>query len=202
MPGALDGSVSIGKWKALQEVEAISYRLDHFKRGNYFGHFSVPEFHPTEQLAERLGRIEGPVLDVGCGILPMPNYLKLCREPMGVDPYYGEGARAFPFAQAVGEHLPFRDGHFAGVALMSSLDHVYSPGRVLEECWRVLRRGGELFVWYIGRDRPDQQHPWAFRKEDLMEALGFGFGNFTQHGYSGDRKAGYPRTELLIGTRL
>lgn len=182
-------------WRAFQKKDWNRYRA----KGTALGFFSVPEFRSTEQIAPLLAEVEGPVLDVGCGVLPMPNYLKLATEPYGVDPYPGHGPRAFPFALAVGERLPFGDGHFAAALLMSSLDHVLDPVLVLFECWRVTHKGGLLVIWYEHKEKKDAYHPWTLTTERLLGWTAFGFQRIEQRSYPGG--PGYARTDLMLSRR-
>lgn len=55
------------------------------------------------------------------------------------------------YVGGVGERLPFSDGGFDTVVCAEVLEHVDDPGRVIDECSRVLRAGG-TFV-YAGPNR-------------------------------------------------
>lgn len=194
-------AVTIEDWRAFQESERRAYLRDFQRRGDHFGHFSIQGLPAVDRFAALLSEVPGPILDVGCGVLPLPAYLEGCDGVMGVDPYFGEYTRSFPFAQAIGERLPFKDGHFAAVALMSSLDHVMDPRAVLGEARRVLRRGGELFVWYISRKRVDPKHTWSFGGQELNRALGrAGFGDFRELVFGGGN--GFPKTHGVIARVL
>jgi ubiquinone/menaquinone biosynthesis C-methylase UbiE len=65
----------------------------------------------------------------------------------GLDPFLGEYKRKFPFAQAIGEYLPFPNSTFKCVSFMSSLDHQIEPLISLREARRVLVKNGLLFLW-------------------------------------------------------
>lgn len=184
------------KWKRNQEA----WQLEVWKAGKFQGHFST--YMPvTARLAARLGRVDGPLLDVGCGALPLPAYLAQCRYLIGIDPLPLSSWRRFPAARAMGEDLPFQSGIFAGVALMSVLDHTWQPARVLSEAWRVLRPGGEVFVWFISRPKGDKHHR-AGTLEDIADLLaGTGFEIAERYTYDGNRDWGYPRTHMLVGVK-
>jgi ubiquinone/menaquinone biosynthesis C-methylase UbiE len=51
--------------------------------------------------------------------------------------------------QAVGEHLPFRDGLFDAVMIMQTLDHCASPERLLAQAHRVLRPAGQVLIQQV-----------------------------------------------------
>lgn len=185
------------RWQVIQNSECIRAQKRFEETGSYFGFFSVFEFEITSLIAERLSKIDGSILDIGCGLLSVPNYLKYCYEvSYGIDPYLGQ-SREFPFAQAIGEMLPFKSGFFTACLLMSSLDHAIDPQAIINEAWRVLRPNGLLFVWYTPRATPDKSHEWAFGHRDIV-GLASGFCEIDFIVYSGNRSIGYPRTEMVI----
>lgn len=47
---------------------------------------------------------------------------------------------------AEGEELPFKDGVFDAVLCTEVLEHLHSPGRLLREMGRVLKRDGDLVI--------------------------------------------------------
>lgn len=51
-----------------------------------------------------------------------------------------------PDVLAFAEDLPFSEGAFQVVICSELLEHVYSPGRVLDEVYRVLEPGGVLLI--------------------------------------------------------
>lgn len=91
----------------------------------------------------------GSVLDVGCGPQELPVYLrgfKLDRVA-GLDPLPGVPKRRMDFCQGFAEFLPWEDRQFDMVLFATSLDHVLSLEKTLEEVCRVLRPGGKCIVW-------------------------------------------------------
>ena len=42
--------------------------------------------------------------------------------------------------------LPYKDGTFDYIKARSILEHVKNPGNFIEECYRVLRPGGKLYI--------------------------------------------------------
>ncbi len=79
----------------------------------------------------------GPILDIGGGI----GHLKETRpDAVSIDIIPCAGLDAVCDAH----HLPFRDGHFAGIVMLDVLHHLNRPTEFLKEAARVLRPGGVL----------------------------------------------------------
>jgi SAM-dependent methyltransferase len=99
------------------------------------------------------GRHELDVLDLGCGYhaILLRALLPHVRSGMGVDVRVSPEARTVPklsFVEATLEAaLPeLEEDRFDLVLLISVLEHLREPVAVLEQCHRVLRPGGWLFV--------------------------------------------------------
>jgi 2-polyprenyl-3-methyl-5-hydroxy-6-metoxy-1,4-benzoquinol methylase len=108
---------------------------------------------------------------------------------MGIDPYLGDAARQFPFAQALGEYLPFRRQAFDGVLYAGVIDHVIDPQQSLDRARTIIKPKGKLFVWYGPRrvdlryllwktkrslglaQRYNENHQWAFTERTLRALL-------------------------------
>lgn len=140
---------------------------------------------------------DGLFLDVGCGPLSLPSYMAVSDGGVswiGIDPYFGDAARQFPFAQALAEYLPFQPRIFDGVLYAGSVDHVIDPWRSLASARCVIKPGGKLYVWYVLRRadlryfvwktmralglawRYNPNHQWAFTHKSLrvlLESAGF-----------------------------
>lgn len=114
---------------------------------------------------------EGLFLDVGCGILPSPGYISASSRHirwMGIDPFLGNATRDFPFAQAVGEYLPFRTQVFDGVLYASTIYHQKDPLESLVRARTVVKPQGKVFLWYEPHRRTTRYVVWRIR-----EALGW-----------------------------
>lgn len=105
-----------------------------------------------------LADLAGPALDVGGGHGLIRDFLPPRLEYVSLDPSldwlhgsWSASSEAFPslaqpafLIRGVGEQIPFRDGTFASVLSIWSLNHVADPGRVIQEVHRVLRAGGRF----------------------------------------------------------
>lgn len=103
-------------------------------------------------------RIDGRVLDAGCGGGGMPLSLaEHAREVVGIDPInrFGQagvtlaaerGVRNLRFLLADGMMLPFKDGTFELVLSHAVIEHVPDAERYLRECRRVMAPDGRFYL--------------------------------------------------------
>ncbi len=129
-------------------------------------------------LREFFPRLNGEVLDVGCGRKPYRAYIPArCYVGLEIDT---PPMRAVSLADAFydGRHFPFPDASFDGVLCSQVFEHVFTPAEFLAEIHRVLRPGGTLvltvpFVW----DEHEQPHDFgrysSFGLHAVLERAGF-----------------------------
>jgi len=98
------------------------------------------------------------MLDVGCGVgKTIIDLQKTGRRCIGVDPLQDisllrarqratEAGQELALARSLGECLPFRDGQFDMVLLLSTLQHVADQKKTLKEARRVLKDSGHILV--------------------------------------------------------
>jgi SAM-dependent methyltransferase len=166
----------VSTWRALQAAEITSYRESFKRRGDYFGFFSIPGLEHAERAGATIAKSCPLCLDIGCGVLPRPSYMQ--TKFMGLDPFFGEGPRQFPFTQAIGEHLPFLSASFPCVSFMSTIDHQIDPLVSLREAWRVLQLGGFIWLWLELRSETDGRYWWW-----KQQPLGTLFDDHHQHAF-------------------
>ena len=134
----------------VRTFDAFAERYDTWFRGK-----QGSVIFPAEVDAVRilLRRLRPPFLEVGVGTGAFAQALGV---RVGVDPALGAlllaRARSVQVVQAVGEALPFSDGFFGGVLLISTLCFVERPLRVLREAARVTKAGGGVLVADVVKD--------------------------------------------------
>lgn len=139
---------------AIREHGDIRFRSEY--------HYAVFEYYRSAKVIKQLERagvkVAGRVLDAGCGGGGIAvSFAEECELAVGLDiaNRFGEAGRRLAkergvtnvaFVQGDGAALPFRDGFFDLILSHSVIEHVSSAVRYLEECSRVLRPGGLLFL--------------------------------------------------------
>jgi SAM-dependent methyltransferase len=150
-------------WKELEANGARAYEVDPPSS------LSVGEREDARLFAE-FSRLQGLILDIGCGPQALPSYAEGAEDRfVGIDPLPSTQPRAFPFARAIAEYLPFRDSVFDRVLFATSIDHVLSPELALAETRRVVKSGGMVCVW-LGEANP--QPPPSGIRERLRRRRG------------------------------
>ncbi len=192
-------------WQRLFDKEITEYRAHFSKTHDLFGWFSVPRF----DVAAKIGLLiketcpDAKCLDIGCGALARPVYMHPDMDFTGIDPDPGFQQRDFPFICAMGEDVPFDDCTFGCVTLMSILDHVLDPDKVLSEAHRILTPSGYIFVWYRDENKPDGHHLYYFSNASMQTLLTrHGFTDIQLHFYPHNPARGYPDTTLAVARRF
>jgi len=122
--------------------------------------------------------VEGSILDVGCGNpdQSIKYFGGTGFQYVGIDPFVAQLHTSLPHLKALGESPPFRSNCFNNVALISLLDHVIDPEKVIEEASRVLRIGGYLYILILvwtdrfGLDE-DEYHFKHFSKKEIYNLI-------------------------------
>ncbi|MBU2051241.1 MAG: class I SAM-dependent methyltransferase [Gammaproteobacteria bacterium] len=206
-----DFDTRLKTWRDLQEFEERLYRESYEKRGDYYGYFSMDKRNDARTAGEYITAQCGNCLDIGSGILPRPAYMGNSMRFMGLDPFFGEHKREFPFVQAIGEYPPFQSASFECVSFMSALDHQIEPLVSLREAYRVLTKNGLLFLWVVlysdnSRDyrrwrnlppgtKLGEHHQHAFIEQDIRELL-------AQSGFEWLECTRISRTYLITGQKI
>jgi SAM-dependent methyltransferase/uncharacterized protein YbaR (Trm112 family) len=109
---------------------------------------------PVAEMFGEFAGLYGAVLDIGCGLGPVPAYARsgAVEKYVGLDPLDGDREHDFDFIQGIGEQLPIRDAVFDCIVSATSLDHVVAVDRVVGEARRVLKPDGKFAVWIAVAD--------------------------------------------------
>lgn len=99
----------------------------------------VPPIGMGIEVGVGTGRFAVP-LGIKLGIDPSRRMLEISRQ------------RGLRVCQAVGERMPFRDGQFDLVLLVTVICFVDDVPTLFRELRRVLKRGGQLIIGFINRD--------------------------------------------------
>jgi ubiquinone/menaquinone biosynthesis C-methylase UbiE len=104
----------------------------------------MSKFDTRATLEENIEYIKGSVLDLGCGRSKYKHIvLANAGSYLGVDKYkYGNNVEIVADAQQV----PFSDNSFDTILCLQVLEHVSSPIKVVNECYRVLKLGGKVII--------------------------------------------------------
>ncbi|MCX2817858.1 class I SAM-dependent methyltransferase [Haladaptatus sp. F3-133] len=99
----------------------------------------VPDDPDGVSVGVGTGRFAVP-LGIGTGVDPSERMLERAKE------------RCVETVQGVGEALPFRDGVFGTVLMVTTVCFVDDLGAALSEAHRVLRPGGRFVAGYVDRE--------------------------------------------------
>ena len=171
-------------WHELLKREWIAYKQ------SPVGVFSVDGYIVAEEVGRLINQYNPKTcLDIGCGCLSLPTYMKTAKDVkwFGVDPLAGDQLRQFNFLRGCAENLPYSNNFFHSVLFASSIDHLLDPCIALREAWRVLKSGAYIFIWFTnrvnapaykkqGRIPFNKMHLWGFNDiilRQIIEQCGF-----------------------------
>jgi SAM-dependent methyltransferase len=93
-------------------------------------------------------KIEGDVLDLGCGSKPYESLFTSAKSYVGVDVEVSghdhKDSKVDVFYD--GKRLPFPDGHFDAVVSFEVFEHVFNIDEVIAEIRRVLKPHGQVLI--------------------------------------------------------
>ena len=102
---------------------------------------------PQRKFAEFTRIHQGKVLDVGCGPGKFRfNFNRNAVTYYGLDPIVHPQVENFPFVRALSEYIPFKDGTFSHMIIVSALDHFKDLETFFQEARRVLKPDGKLHI--------------------------------------------------------
>lgn len=133
----------------------------------------------SRHLALYAPRLEGKILDFGCGTQPYRRLLRDAAQYVGLEYDCPENRRWKSAALFYdGQTIPLQDASMDGVLSTQTLEHVPNPERIVAEWARVLRPDGLLLctaplMW------PEHEMPYDFQRyttkglAGLLEKRGF-----------------------------
>lgn len=149
----------------------MSYTEWQFQKGDQTIQFFLP-FHTQEQMFQ--GKT---VLDIGCGGGGKTCYYATYgpKKMIGIDivPHYAEEGNAFAREKGLSDvvsfmtgdaaRMTFADNTFDTIIMNDAMEHVGEPEKTLEECFRVLKPGGHLYINF-----PPYYHPYGAHLSDAI----------------------------------
>jgi N-acetylglucosaminyldiphosphoundecaprenol N-acetyl-beta-D-mannosaminyltransferase len=132
----LGGPACYGSYAVRKRIEKIDETLD--LKGKWVLDLGCGNGCYTTELSRRAAYV--------CGVDIQIPHLKSFRQPI-------------PRLQAAGENLPFRSESFDVVTMIEVLEHTHCDHRVLKECFRVLKPGGQLVLFVPNKLYPFESHP-------------------------------------------
>lgn len=110
-------------------------------------------------LKERLSKVRGRLLDVGCERKPYGVFLHPSVEHVGIDVFEG------PEVDMVydGKHIPFPDNSFDAILCTQVMEHAEDAEQVRNEIARVLKPGGTLILT-VPFTYNEHSAPYDFRR--------------------------------------
>lgn len=134
------------------------------------------EFYTKKYTTEEMFKGKN-VLDIGCGAAGKSLYYASlgAKKVTGIDvvTYYEQEALAlakekgledrFEFICGDAANLPFGDNSFDTIIMNDAMEHVDEPGKVLQECLRVLAPNGKVYINF-----PPYNHPYGAHLSDVI----------------------------------
>lgn len=136
-----------------------------------------PRRHAIETFVERCARKLSPssrILDAGAGPCPYKSFFHHCRYEATdvVDPH-----KLLDFTCSL-DNIPKASGTYDVVLSTEVLEHVASPQKVMNETYRILKKGGKLFLttpqgWMIHQAPHNYFYFTKYGLESVLKEAGF-----------------------------
>ncbi len=152
-----EGKKTYAQWQYEKGIDTIKF---------YLKHTTVDEMFKDRE-----------VLDIGCGAGGKTIFYasKGVKRIVGVEileKYRKEAEQLakeykledkFEFVCADASKTPFEDETFDTIIMNDAMEHVDEPEKVLEECYRILKKNGKLYLNF-----PPYNHPYGAHLSDAM----------------------------------
>lgn len=151
------GKKTYAEWQYEKGIETIKF---------YLKHTDIDEMFKDKV-----------VLDIGCGaggktifyasqgvkkIVGVEILGKYKEEAEGLAKKYGMEEK-FEFVCADASKTPFEDESFDTIIMNDAMEHVDEPEKVLDECYRILKKNGKLYLNF-----PPYNHPYGAHLSDAI----------------------------------
>jgi len=145
---------------------------EHIQKRMHDNYHNLNEERERKRLIDTLAYLKpvGKVLDVGCYDCRIRKFLPDDVEYRGIDPI-DLGLADVDIAKA--ELMPYDDEVFDTVYMISTFDHLEEPKKVIDECQRVLKKGGIMCV--VQTIEPDN-HIKKYTKKEVVDIVSNNFG--------------------------
>jgi len=133
----------------------------------------------NEQVQKYLPHMTGTVYDLGCGTRPYEkDILKRANYYVGVDWSNTMHGLHADIEADLNAPLPFTDGVADTVVTFQVLEHLHEPQIMLNEAFRILRKGGGIFLsvpfqWWLHEAPYDYYRYTRYGLEYMFEKAGF-----------------------------
>ncbi len=155
----------------LQNEGVKSYAMWQFEKGAQTISFYTKRYTTKEMFEDKT------VVDIGCGAAGKSLYYASCgaKKVIGVEILEKYRAEAqslaanlglsdkFEFVCADAAKLPFDTDSIDTIIMNDAMEHVDNPETVLQECLRVLKKGGKIFINF-----PPYYHPFGAHLSDAI----------------------------------
>lgn len=134
--------------------------------------------YPIEKaLKEYAKKLEGELLDIGCGTKPYQKFFPHIKKYVGLD--QADTPTKSKDIDVVGDalNLPFQNESFDSVLSTQTLEHVKDPQKMISEIGRILKEGGQVLLtaplaWEIHDEPNDYFRFTPFGLRELFEKAG------------------------------
>lgn len=128
-------------------------------------------------LAEK--HLTGKMADIGCGEKPYQKILQTyITEHVGIDHIQTQHSKTHIDLIANAYSVPVPDETFDSAICTAVLEHLEEPGQAIQECYRILRKGGTAiysapFIWHLHEEPRDFFRYSKYGLSYLFEKAGF-----------------------------
>ena len=161
----------------LNKIKRIKGNIleENFFRPRWYSVFINPYFINRKSLFNEIGlfamkvKKDESVLDVGCGLKPYRSLFKN-DDYVGIDIKGGGHSDETKIVDKFydGKNIPFEDERFNNIICTQVLEHAEDPRKLIEECSRVIKKDGQIFI-SMPFMYPEHEIPYDYRRFTRFE---------------------------------